>query len=1133
VEHAGRLMTIMMIGGSNHNDNRPIVCCFYKYNSRRRQIQIQRGRTVCLTIMAMIVMGNVLCWSSSSIMAATAFIVVTPTTTTRRTHPTITITRNSHRRWDSARIIRGEEEGRRISRIKTATILTAVDSSSSSSGGGENGDQNKKNIKLSSPSPSPSSSNSNSNSNRKYNKVKNSDDGGGNYRKKKSATTSKSKTKTNNRNRNRKNNNNNNPKKKKATLDPSREKKREIIQQIKATNKNTNQRQDGKEDGMSSNINNNNDKDIDQNKKNNLFMVNPFQAGKNFRDTLGTLTTLGRGLQLPKETKQKYFLDDRLLDVDDGSTSTRTGSRGGLGGIGGIGNFKSLSSLFGNDGQTSTASTAPTTNANRLLRDYAAASDEFDTNTYIPEVLVIGATGEVGRLVVRRLLLEGQRKNGNNNKFRIRVLVRDLYSQTLNLLGTGVSYCQGDLNNIESLEYALTDVDKIIYVAGSPRSDESNFQTKFQSFIYEHGSTNMNMNMNMNISRSSLQLLTEEQQQQQQKISAKTKQESNGNNTTTTTTTDTTQTSSSSSSSPITSLDNNDLDGNNKNNMNIDNNNNNNNNNDDIEWEQLSNMLEVRAQLAEQVDYIGMKNLVSAYQNVRVTDYGTSQAAKRSLFKFSRKIPKDDFNLFTILLDDDDDNNSDNNNYYYDEEPEDDEYDAVIDYSDNKDDEDYDYDEDDENDNYGLMLESRNAAKNTIVKTQVQWLRNKFHNGVFVGKVPKATIANLGSGGEAAIISSRLRAREDPNLGIDMTNFAGFILRLVSDGNNYEVFVRTGSYETDGIEYVYEFGTDSKRPTAENKSHNRFKTVRLAFDNFKPIQRQKYSNSNNIKIHNTGDNNNNDATSSSNDKNNDDDDIYMVQPFTGSDVRYFGFRFRSSSNMEVDNNRIRKQLQQRMLGGSNSNSNDENFQSFYLALSYIKVYRAQPDPEFIYLSDARIPPIIRDGMVDHQRRLLLTDDEATTVNTENKKNKKRKKDDGSDRKNDNDLIATTTTLLDEKDLQQKSQLERSPEETYFKYRGEEILIKSGLSYTIIRVAGFNELSTSEASTIDLVKSNTDTDIVPVSRAEVAQVCVSALLDPSALNKSVYMTKKKVAGKNVLDEEDISAKFDAIPSDKIL
>jgi len=183
-------------------------------------------------------------------------------------------------------------------------------------------------------------------------------------------------------------------------------------------------------------------------------------------------------------------------------------------------------------------------------------------------------------------------------------------------------------------------------------------------------------------------------------------------------------------------------------------------------------------------------------------------------------------------------------------------------------------------------------------------------------------------------------------------------------------------------------------------------------------------------------------------------------------------------------------------------------QSFYIALSYIKVYRVQPEPEIIYLSDARIPPVIRNGMVQHQKRLLLTDQST-----------------GQSEEQDADTMITT--LLDEKTLHTMSQMERSPEETYFKYRGEEILKKSGLSYTIIRVAGFNELPTAEASTIDLVPTNAN--LVPVSRAEVAQVCVSALMDPSALNKSVYMTKKKVVG-NVWDEEDISIKFESIPSD---
>jgi hypothetical protein len=50
---------------------------------------------------------------------------------------------------------------------------------------------------------------------------------------------------------------------------------------------------------------------------------------------------------------------------------------------------------------------------------------------------------------------------------------------------------------------------------------------------------------------------------------------------------------------------------------------------------------------------------------------------------------------------------------------------------------------------------------------------------------------------------------------------------------------------------------------------------------------------------------------------------------------------------------------------------------------------------------------------------------------------------------------------------------------------------------------------------------------PVSRAEAAQVCVSALLEPNALNKSVYMTKKRSSTM----EEDISAKFSSLSTDK--
>lgn len=73
-----------------------------------------------------------------------------------------------------------------------------------------------------------------------------------------------------------------------------------------------------------------------------------------------------------------------------------------------------------------------------------------------PTVLVVGATGDIGRQVVRKLILKG---------YRVQVLVRNLYSTTLNLLGTGVSYVKGDLSDLSSLRTACDGADKVVYVA--------------------------------------------------------------------------------------------------------------------------------------------------------------------------------------------------------------------------------------------------------------------------------------------------------------------------------------------------------------------------------------------------------------------------------------------------------------------------------------------------------------------------------------------------------------------------------------------------------------------------------------------------------------------------------------------
>lgn len=88
----------------------------------------------------------------------------------------------------------------------------------------------------------------------------------------------------------------------------------------------------------------------------------------------------------------------------------------------------------------------------------------FEDDDQPPEVLVAGATGETGRIIVRKLVLRG---------YRVRVLVQDLYSSTLDLLGTGVSFVKGSLDNYDSLLEATGDVDKVVCAVGTRRIEDA------------------------------------------------------------------------------------------------------------------------------------------------------------------------------------------------------------------------------------------------------------------------------------------------------------------------------------------------------------------------------------------------------------------------------------------------------------------------------------------------------------------------------------------------------------------------------------------------------------------------------------------------------------------------------------
>lgn len=527
----------------------------------------------------------------------------------------------------------------------------------------------------------------------------------------------------------------------------------------------------------------------DSTKPNILNLINPYNAGKNLRSTVASAFNLASAIasttsspadRLPPDRRAiyyNYYLDDKL----------------GL----------------------STAELKDSLEPSSL---WSSTSDE----DYRPEVLVVGATGALGRVLVKRLLLE--------NKVRVRVLVRDLYSNTLNKLGTGVTYCQGDLSNIESLEYAVTDVDKIVFCAGH------------------------------------------------ETVAA-----------------------------------------------------------DDDDWNSLEDSLAKRSQGAETIDGEGLRNLIHAYLNVRHADYGTSQTAKRVLFKFRKSSA--DFDLFAV--DDgslDDDSNGNDVDSFFD----------------------------------SAQIQTK-PYRNTASISQSSWTRNKFGRGVFTGLV--------GRQGEAQVASARLRSRNDPSEGLDLRSggFGGLVCRVCSNGGVYEAFLRTEAYERLGVEYVCEFRTASKSPTANNKntSRDKFSTVRLDFTDFRarmrPDARRKAKR----------------ALALSD-----------IPPFVGRDVRQLGFRYRGENNSFS------------RIGASNA-----GWSRFYLALDYIKLYRGQPEPEFIYLSDARIPPVVQDGMVrDDIHRLVSASDSGQSYNIL----------DGS----------IKPIGIDKTD--------RTPEETYFKYKGEEIIKQSGL-----------------------------------------------------------------------------------------
>ena len=153
---------------------------------------------------------------------------------------------------------------------------------------------------------------------------------------------------------------------------------------------------------------------------------------------------------------------------------------------------------------------------------------------------------------------------------------------------------------------------------------------------------------------------------------------------------------------------------------------------------------------------------------------------------------------------------------------------------------------------------------------------------------------------------------------------------------------------------------------------------------------------------------------------------------------------------------------------------------FYIALDYLKVYRQQTEPEVVLLSSSAIP----------------TDAAAAP-----------------------DAPPPHGADADAAELS-------SP---YWKARGELAVKSSGLHYTIIRVDSYSE-APGGSRAIDMRQS--DVGVGAISRADVAELCVSTLLDPRARNVVAYASQSKYAPSALSPDQSLSRVFERLEPESL-
>ena len=118
-------------------------------------------------------------------------------------------------------------------------------------------------------------------------------------------------------------------------------------------------------------------------------------------------------------------------------------------------------------------------------------------------ILVTGSTGLVGSHLIYDLLLKGYkvkalvRKSSNKNKI---LHTFKLYTPDAEALFSQITWCEGDVTDIISLDYALTDVDKVYHTAALVSFNPKD-KKKIYSINVEGTANVVNLCMERNISK--------------------------------------------------------------------------------------------------------------------------------------------------------------------------------------------------------------------------------------------------------------------------------------------------------------------------------------------------------------------------------------------------------------------------------------------------------------------------------------------------------------------------------------------------------------------------------------------------------------------------------------------------------